>query len=231
MPATTATAAPTTAAPAHSTEPRIVKLRDLKLFSLVMAPIRIEIAEMLRCMGPSTIAQLAQHLARPADTLYRHMRLLEKTGLVASTTIRQPGKRSESVYRFVPDDITPAFPADRKGQIALASTAAPCFRAVARALDDSARAQRLRFGELPPGEYPNISILYELGWLTPESLRKARGLLAQLKQLMDEGKRSAQGELFITAAVLTPVTRTHTRAGKPAMPTQRKPKRTPQADD
>jgi DNA-binding transcriptional ArsR family regulator len=190
-----------------------------------MAPIRIEIAEMLRCMGPCTMSQLAQQLARPADTLYRHMRLLEKAGLVTSTTIRQSGKRSEAMYRFIADDVTPSFAPDRKGQAALLGMSNTFFRAATKAIKDSASAQRLRFGELPAGEQPNLSILYELGWLTPDGVKRARVLLAELKHLLDEGKRSGQGELYLSVAALTPVTRTHTRGGKPAMPTQRKPGR------
>jgi DNA-binding transcriptional ArsR family regulator len=205
--------------------PNLHRLKDIKAFSVLIAPIRIEIAEMLRCMGPCTMSQLAQQLARPADTLYRHMRMLEKAGLVTSTTIRQAGKRSEAMYQFVADDITLGFPPDRKGQAALLGMSNNFFRAATKAIKDSAGAQRLRFGDLPPGVAPNLSILYELGWLTPDGVRRARALLAELKQLLDEGKRSGQGELFLSVAALTPVTRTHTRGGKPAMATQRTPRR------
>lgn len=189
------------------------------MWSMLMAPIRVEIAEVLRCMGPCTMAQLASNLARPADTLYRHMQMLQKSGLVRSSTIRQPGKRSEQLFEFIADDVAPAFAPDRKGQQALMGMTNSFFRAAVHAIKDSASAQRLRFGDLPEGEQPNLSILYELGWLTPEALAKARSLLAQLKVLMDEGKRSGKGELFMSVAVLTPVTRKHTRGGKPAMPT------------
>lgn len=197
----------------------VLRIKDAKAWAMLMAPIRVEIAEMLRCMGPSSIAELAQNLARPADTLYRHMELLEKAGLVHRSTVRRDGKRSEAIFEFVASDVAPGFAPDRKGQQALLAMTNTFFRAAVHAIKDGAAAQRLRFGDLPAGESPNFSILYELGWLTPESLKQARSLLAQLKDLMDEGKRKGEGELYMSVAVLAPMTRKHTRAGKPAMPT------------
>jgi hypothetical protein len=202
-----------------ASRPGTLSITDVKAWSNLMVPARVEIAEVLRCMGPCTMSQLASILARPADTLYRHMQHLEAAGLVLRSTTRQPGKRSEAVYQFVADDVTPGFPPDRKGQQALLGMTNAFFRTAVHSVRDSAQAQKLRFGALPQGEEPNIAILYELGWLSPESLKQARSLLAQLKQLMDEGKRSAKGELFMSFALLTPVTRKHKRAGKPAMPT------------
>lgn len=78
-------------------------------------------------------------------------------------------------------------------------------------------ADSLEAGELEiAGQHRNFVLNYELSWLTPEKFKKARALMYQLKQLMDESRPEGEGRLYCSITVLSPVTRAKRRAPRPA---------------
>jgi predicted transcriptional regulator len=60
---------------------------------------RIEIIDVLAQMGTVSVAELAATLGRAADTLYYHLRILQKAGLVVDCGSRVTQGRSEALYR------------------------------------------------------------------------------------------------------------------------------------
>lgn len=170
-----------------------------------MSPVRIEIAEMLRCLGPSTVAELARSLDRPADTLYRHLDLLEQAGFVVTVETRKRGRHMHRVLDLTADDFAAEFlSADGAAQNdAIVTMAESATRAAFVAVRDSAATGRLKFD----AQSTNLAVRYELGWLTAERFAEARSLVMRLKEIMDEGKRSREGSLYLAVAVVAPVTR------------------------
>ncbi|MFO0082890.1 MAG: ArsR family transcriptional regulator, partial [Phycisphaerales bacterium] len=49
-------------------------------WKLLLSPVRAEVAEALRLLGPSSIADIADILDRPADGLYPHVRARVSAG-------------------------------------------------------------------------------------------------------------------------------------------------------
>ncbi|HUR26756.1 MAG TPA: helix-turn-helix domain-containing protein, partial [Planctomycetota bacterium] len=58
------------------------------------SPLRQEIVDVLDAAGPCSIAELAQRLGRPPDSLYFHLRRLVKTGLVVEVERRRAGRHA-----------------------------------------------------------------------------------------------------------------------------------------
>lgn len=56
-------------------------IRDARAVRVLASPIRQALLDMVVARGPLTVAELSEHLGRPADRLYYHVRLLEKAGL------------------------------------------------------------------------------------------------------------------------------------------------------
>lgn len=59
---------------------------------------RQEIVDAIAALGESTVLEVAQHLGRAADSLYFHMRRLEKVGLIQEVEKRKEGKYLVAVY-------------------------------------------------------------------------------------------------------------------------------------
>jgi len=176
-----------------------------KQWSVLIGAVRSEIAETLRLIGPCSVADIAAATARPADTLYRHLQLLQKAGFVKEAGFRKSGRHIEQLFDVTADDFVVDFK-DNTGRAenrAIVRTANSFLKAMGRAVRDSAAAGVLDFQP----DSRNISINYELSWLTPGQYQEVRALIRRLKQLMDEGKRHREGRLYMTLAISTPVTR------------------------
>lgn len=196
-----------------STRPPIQLVTDPARWGVLMSGIRFEVAETLRCVGPCTVAELAEQLQRPADTLYRQLDLLEKAGFVHRPGYRKSGRHAEQLVDVVADDFEPAF-RDSTGDAenkCMVDMVRAFTRSVAAEVASSAAARRLRMDR----GARNLSVSYELSWLTPDAFREARTLIFRLKELMDAGKRERKGDLYVGLSVLTPVTRKHRRKGRP----------------
>ena len=83
--------------PARSTPAAVEVARPSQLGALV-SPIRQEIVDAISAAGPSTMAQIAEWLGRPADTLYYHVAALRRVGLLVESGRRRTGRRFGAVY-------------------------------------------------------------------------------------------------------------------------------------
>jgi hypothetical protein len=174
-------------------------------WNVLVSPVRAEIIEALRLMGPCSLAEIGAASNRPADALYKHLELLQQAGFVVEAGFRKGARNVEQLFDVVADDFMIDFndgtgAAENK---AIVTTAHSFLKALGRAVRDSAAARQLEFH---PARR-NISINYELSWLTPEDFQEVRALAGRIKQLMDEGKKKRQGRLYMSLFVATPVTR------------------------
>ncbi len=199
-------------------------VRSPEDWCVLVSPVRTEIVETLRLLGPCGAAEIANSLGRPADSLYKHIELLQKAGFVAEAGFRKGERNVEQLFDVVAEDFLIDF-SDATGVAeskAIVTTVNSFSKAMVRAVRDSARARQL---ELQP-EHRNLSINYELSWLTPEAFQELRGLVRRVKQLMDEGKKRREGRLYLSLVVATPVTRKRgagERRRQPKAPTSKPP--------
>ena len=213
------------------TRPAVLKVRSPAAWATLNAPVRCEVSEAFRCIGPCGIADVALLLDRPADSLYRHVKALVKAGFVVTTGSRKVGRRSERLYDVVADDFAPDFgrplaagdSATRKAEREAITVMADGFLKTARrAIRDASLAGELEMAE--PGR--NFTVRFELGWLTPGEFRQLRELVTKMKQVMDRGKRRfaksaadgpgdevrrssapANAKLYLSLALAVPVAR------------------------
>jgi len=186
-------------------------VRSPEAWRVLISPVRAEIAEALRLLGPCSMAELAAAIDRPADSLYQHLELLQKAGFVVQAGFRKGSRNAEQLIDVVAEDFMIDFhdgtgAAENK---AIVATANSFLKAMARAVRESAAARQIEFHP----DKRNISINYELSWLTPEAFQEMRGLVRRIKQLMDDGKRRREGRLYLSLVIATPVTRRR-RAGQ-----------------
>jgi hypothetical protein len=70
-------------------------IRDVKAIRLLGSPLRQAILDWIAASGAATVAELSEHLRRPADRLYYHVRLLERAGLLVGHESAAPSGRAE----------------------------------------------------------------------------------------------------------------------------------------
>lgn len=70
------------------------------------SPIRLEILGLFMGTGPLSISDMAQKMGRPAGSLYHHVGLLEKAGILRKAGTRPKGKRFETLFEPVAEKFT-----------------------------------------------------------------------------------------------------------------------------
>jgi predicted transcriptional regulator len=171
----------------------------------LISPARSEIAEAIRLLGPCSIAEIAQAIGRPADSLYRHIEILIGAGFVVEAGYRKGERNAERLVDVVAEDFHVEF-SDNSGSAenrAIVRTANSFLSAMGRTIRDSAGARQLIFD----AGNRNLSINYELSWLTPAQFQEVRSLIRRIKQVMDQGKVAREGRLYATLSMACPVTR------------------------
>ena len=183
--------------------PPLQDITDPEVWKILMSPVRIEIAESLTTLGPCSVREVAEFLDRPADTLYRHIGLLEEAGLVIDAGYRRGPRNNERLIDLAADDFRPAF--DTAGgngeRDAIFRTVDTVTKPTQRSVHELGDQHRFSFDD----EDRNIVIGWEIGWLRPEDVREAHDLIRQLKALMDRGKDDLEGRPFVSLSLLSEI--------------------------
>ena len=176
-----------------------------KAWVTLTAPVRLEMLEALRLLGPCAIADIATMLDRPADALYRHMDKLVRLGAVRELEQRKVGRRLERTYDVVADHIHPGFRdgGSKAANQAYDHTVKVICKIAGRASRDAAESGQLKFS----AEARTLAALVHHGWLTPSEFARARELLMELQALLGAGRRRPDARLYVTASMLLPIVR------------------------
>ena len=198
--------------------PAVIRIASSSAWRSILSPVRREILESMQQLGPCPIADVAAACGRPADGLYRHVRILVKAGFLVDAGVRKGKRNAERLFDAAADDF--AAPRLQRGSSAseretVALTAEALTKSVARSMRASAVSGRL---ECAAGSR-NFSIMHHLSWLTPRRFAEVRALAIRMNEILEAGRRERTGELYEALAVVTPVTRrrgSHSRPVNPA---------------
>ncbi len=176
-----------------------------KAWVTMTAPVRLEMLEALRLLGPCAIADIATMLDRPADALYRHMEKLVRLGAVRELEQRKVGRRLERTYDVVAEHLHPGFRdgGSKAANQAYDHTVKVICKIAGRASRDAAQSGQLKFS----AEARTLAALVHHGWLTPSEFARARELLMELQALLGAGRRRPDARLYVIASMLLPVVR------------------------
>jgi hypothetical protein len=180
-------------------------IRTKAQLAAIASPARQEILDGVQALGASPIAAIAGLLGRPADSLYYHVRTLERLGLLVRVGVRRNGRREEAVYdvphrplriRYEPGDA-----ANRAGVTrAVASAVRLSLRDFNRAMESG--------GFVPDGPHRNAWGGRTKGWLTPAQLAAVNKHLKQIHDIVarpGHPRRQRGSQLHSFAWVLAPV--------------------------
>jgi hypothetical protein len=174
-------------------------------WEVLMAPVRFEIIEAMRGIAPCSVGEIAQALDRPADTLYPHLRQLQRVGVVVEAGQRAGRTRPGKVYDLVADDFRPSFRG--AGAAATARTIDRSVRGMASVVTRTSRKAAAAGRFAYDDDFKNVVGKIENAWLTPAELKAVRSRLASLKRYLDARKRRRAGSLYLAAFFVVPVVR------------------------
>ena len=195
---------------------------DPAVWKTLLAPVRAEILETLRMLGPCGIADVARQLDRPADSLYRHFEKIIATGVVVETGTRRAGRRTERIYDMIADDLAPRFgkaggQAVNDAYLVTATTiltmSVRTFRAAAAA------GQLVGLGLDKPC---NTRAFFEHVWLTPADFDELNAHFLRLNTFLNAKKtRTPTTQLHLVSVLAAPIVRRRgaTRS-RPASPSR-----------
>lgn len=166
------------------------------------SPARQEVLDGVQAAGPCSIAQLAAHLGRPADSLYYHIRKLTDLGLLVEVGSRPAGPRPEAVYDVPGRPMRLRYrPADSANRRAVAKIVAGAVRLG----DRDFRAALSLPGLVTEGPGRNVWGGRFKGWLSPEDLQEVNRHLTALGQLLTDSEPREGAQLHSLMFVLAPV--------------------------
>ncbi|GMQ82253.1 MAG: hypothetical protein BMS9Abin05_1698 [Rhodothermia bacterium] len=165
---------------------------------LLSSTVRRDILQRLSERGPSSVADLATDMGRPADALYYHVRLLLKNSLIKKHDTRRSSRRDEIVYALFGNSRS-----RNQGKIQSKSS-----QETASLLSTAAREYEIGFGlpgAVTRGEEINVLANRRVAWLTDEEFSKVKKHLSALDEILKGGTKRENTQLFAFTFVLSPL--------------------------
>lgn len=186
----------------------VYRIYGKKQMAALASSARQEIIDVLAQMGSVSVAELARTVGRPADTLYYHLRILKKAGLVLEAGARLKSGRSEALYRARNLDIDYGA-ARQTNAAALTGVMSSMLRLGMRDFKDALDNPHVVVG----GKRRELWSARKVGRLTTRDVENVNAVIRQLLGSVSPG--SKDGQLYGITVLLTPLRR-HRRRAAPA---------------
>lgn len=178
-------------------------IRDLTQMRAIISPARDEILDAVAANGPCTVTWLGAFLGRKPDSLYHHVRVLRRVGLLVETLSPNSQGRATAVYDVPGRPIFLRYElGDPRKVRAVTAYASSALRIAHRRFAQGFKSDHA----VVRGPARNLWAARWRGWLTLTELRKANVLLARLVGLLRGGGSRGHGgaHLYDLTYVLSP---------------------------
>lgn len=167
-----------------------------RVLGALVSPVRQDVLVLLESAAPLSAAELARRLGKRPDTLYHHLRALQRAGLVRSEGRPSTGGRPGRVWRTV----TPLVRVRSTGLTRAAATrVAHIVGTLARSsVRDFTRALHQSVG----GARPSPRAARTLVWLSPAERRRLEGELRTLAARHHGRKPGGKREPYVLMTLL-----------------------------
>ena len=176
-------------------------VKSEKQLVALTSPARQEIVDALQAAGRSTVAEIADQLGRPADSLYYHVRKLVSVGLLVEAGRQRSGSRDEAIYNL-PGNIKITYNlGNRRIMEPLARAVSAMMRLADRDFRAAARSRHAK------GDGPGRNLWGGRGkaWLTGAEVREVRKHLEAIVRILNGARRTPKSQLHTVTWVLAPV--------------------------
>jgi len=177
-------------------------IRDKRQMRALAASTRQEIVDVMPRMGTVSIAELAAALGRPADSLYYHLRVLTRVGLVLSAGHRTVNGRPEALFRTIAPEMILQYKLGKNGN---GNQINPIVASMLR-LGTRDFKRGFQTGEASvSGPQRELWALRKTAWLSPDQIVEVNRCVHKLVRLTSTTGR--KGRLYAITVLLTPLDR------------------------
>ena len=141
------------------------------------SPLRLEILEHLGIRQKASVAEIAESMGRPADSLYYHIKKLVAADLLVRAGERQAGKRTEVLYELAAEHFEVAADLDDPSHTIKA------LRAVLRLIERESESALLAGTFRDSGRQRNFFIVRQRARLSRGALAEVNGHLDALAKV------------------------------------------------
>lgn len=177
-------------------------LSDPEKIRLLSSVLRQEIVDTILVSGPSSVSDLAQELARPADSLYYHIHKMEKGGILTRHSVRKTLRRDEILYEVAADRLPFRYDtSDPENREMVHKSVSSMLRVMTRDFE-----RGLTFDNaVTEGSAQNIRGSRFKAWLSEKEIEDVNGHLSSIVDLLTHSKRARDRRLHAFAFVMTPL--------------------------
>jgi len=166
------------------TDTYLVRRADQR--AALTSPLRLEILEHFQVAGPAAVDEIAARMGRAPDSLYYHVRMLVKVGLLRPRGSRKSGKRDKTLYGVVAPRIE--LPCrNRSATESTMKTMASAFRMAEREMRASLESGRFE----EDGRHRNFFTARVRSDLSRSALAEVNRLLKAIEDIFSREFRAA----------------------------------------
>lgn len=181
------------------TKPYNIKRLD-QIISLA-TPARQEIIDALEVTGPTSVAEIAAHLGRAADSLYHHIRILQRVGLIVTTEKRLAGVSNKAIYDVPGRPMQITYDLDDQK---IVGGIAEVTAAMLRITEKDFRRAVTSSDVTGNGPYRNIRSSRMKGWLDAAQIKELNGHIEAIKKIFASPKNGRRARVHTLTLVLNP---------------------------
>ncbi|RNC81914.1 MAG: ArsR family transcriptional regulator [Phycisphaera sp.] len=169
---------------------------------VLASPVRREIWSYLRSQGPHTVSEIAKGVGRSQTSLYAHIVMMERTGVIEAAGSKRSGKRHAVIYKAGVTESDIAYdPKNKKSVRASARYAAAVFRRANREVTD-----HLASGEAKAkGRSRDTYVLGGRTRLSKKQLADINSHIDAIDKIVAEGDKTGKGDLYAINVATCPV--------------------------
>lgn len=202
----------------------VLQVRDAAQLRALGTVVRQEIMDAVRHLPAFSVSDVAREMGRPADSLYFHMRILERAGLIVAKGERITARRAETVYSTLAPGAGIRL-SYASGDPRADKAAAQAVRALLKAAVQDFEDGRASEQAVMEGAERNLWAGRNVAWLKREELREVNQLLARLSEIFNQPHQPGSGHLCVLSHCLAPVEARPLRRGSTKRKTRSKPVR------
>jgi len=166
------------------------------------SPLRLEIIGLFTEHEPLSIADMASRMGRPAGSLYHHVGVLEKAGLLRRTGTRPKGKRHEALFQPAGERVALAVEPGSDDDVGHAvRTLSAAFRMTIRDLEAALRDP----GTVTTGQDRNATAARMHFRATAGTIRKLNDHLQAIEDLLRHEVDGTEGRHYSLTLALLPL--------------------------
>lgn len=169
---------------------------------VLASPVRREIWSYLTGQGPHTVAEVAKGMGRSQTSLYAHIELMQRTGVIEQIGSKRSGKRHAAIYQAGVSESDIAY----DGKNAQSVKASARFAAAVLRRANREVADHLASGQAnAKGKNRDTFVMGARARLTKQQLAEVNNHIDAIEKIVSVGDKTGKGDLVAVNIATCPL--------------------------